>query len=79
MKLKIKIIPDHIMQIREDLAYAAASLKSGGKEALQPYTLDILQKIVRKAEKKLRETEAAISAFEAYMEIYEEEADGKSL
>jgi hypothetical protein len=79
MKIKLKISPDHIMQIREDLAYAAVSMKSGGKEALQSYTLDILRRIVKKAEKKSVETEAENSAFAgAFAEPREEETDGKT-
>jgi hypothetical protein len=52
MRVKLKISPDHIIQIREDLAYAAGSVENGGKETLQPYTQDVLRKIVKQARKK---------------------------
>jgi hypothetical protein len=53
--IKLKISEDQITQLGEDLAFAMERIKDnmdGGKDFLQPFTMDLLHEILQKSMKK---------------------------
>jgi hypothetical protein len=67
MKIKIRVSPDSIGQLREDMAHANKRIRENGDETMGPFTLSVLQEITRKAEKKslemMRESSAMTDVF----------------